>query len=160
MPRQLSEAARAAAMIRKTLTAQGLAVKVRSSNFSMGDSVDVTITDQRPEVAELVRQYCARFQYGHFDGMTDCYEFSNRNWDLPQSKFVHVTNECSAEMHEAIYQWIRANWFGGEKLPPTFAEGRNFPLEDDLAATFVHRIFYGGWTDAFWRARYPRKDAS
>lgn len=87
----MTQAAQAAKAIRKELKEkfpQG-DFRVRSENFSMGDAVNVYIlegTADRTEVQKTVSKY----QYGHFDGMTDCYEYSNRRDDLPQAKWVHA----------------------------------------------------------------------
>jgi hypothetical protein len=153
MSREPTKAAQAAKLIRQALTAQGLVVRVKSRNFSMGDAVDVHMTDQWPEIAKLVRAYCGRFQYGSFNAMEDMYEYTPKNSDLPQAKFVHVSNEISDAMREAIYQHIRTAWGGGETLPATYAEGRNERFNDTYVQDFVYRLFVGEWTKTFWESR-------
>lgn len=63
----------AAKNIRKELKANFPKIKfsVKSKSYSMGDSIDVTWTDgpATKEVAGIIDKY----QYGWFDGMTDCY---------------------------------------------------------------------------------------
>lgn len=87
--RKLSEAAQAAKAIRKELKAAfpGVKFSVRSENFAGGNAVNVTWSDPAADqkaVNELVKKY----QYGHFNGMDDIYEYSNTNSDLPQAKYV------------------------------------------------------------------------
>ena len=44
---------------------------------------------------------------GHFDGMTDCYEYSNTNDDLKaQVKYIFVENIPSDKMVENILQFV------------------------------------------------------
>lgn len=62
--------------------------KVTSTSFSMGDAVDVRWTGG-PSVEE-VEQFTRKYQYGHFDGMTDIYDMSNSRDDLPQAKYVQT----------------------------------------------------------------------
>lgn len=72
----------------------GVKAQVRSEAFSMGNAVRVKIsefTEYGPdETLTKARDICAKYQYGHFDGMTDSYEFSNGRNDVPQVKFVVV----------------------------------------------------------------------
>lgn len=150
--RPLTTAAQAAKMIRTALTAQGLAVTVKSRNFSMGNSVDVSMTDQKPEIAKLVRMYCGKFQAGSFDAMQDMYEYSNVKSDLPQAKYVHVSNDISDAMREAIYQHLRVAWGGGEELPATYAEGKNVMFQrTDYVSDFVYRLFVNE-DSTFWKS--------
>jgi hypothetical protein len=67
--------------------------KVRSSAFSGGTSVDVFLTDETPQIFQLVEQVIAKYQYGHFDGMNDCYYDSNTNNSIPQVMFVSASNK-------------------------------------------------------------------
>lgn len=61
--------------------------RVVSSSYSMGTSVDVHWADgpTQKEVEKISKKY----QYGHFDGMSDTYEMDNKNANLPQAKYVH-----------------------------------------------------------------------
>ena len=105
MTRQLSPAALAAKAIRKELKEKfpGVKFSVRSSNFSMGNSVDVSYDTRAhgcPEgdgkaPVDKVWAVVGKYQYGHFDGMTDSYEYSNRQDDIPQAKYVHVSQKWS-----------------------------------------------------------------
>jgi len=68
----------------------------------MGDSVHITWTDG-PTEAE-VKEYSGKYQYGHFDGMTDMYEYSNRIDNLPQSKYVSESRSQSETVKNLLPQ--------------------------------------------------------
>ena len=111
MTKQLSSQASAAKMIRAELKQAfpGVAFKVTSDSFSGGDSVDIRWTDgpTSSQVEAITRKY----QYGHFDGMIDLYEYSNRRTDLPQSKYVQTQREYSIEARIAAIEAVN-NRFG------------------------------------------------
>ena len=100
-----SAAALAASNIRKELKAKwpGVKFSVRSDNYSMGSSVDVRWTNG-PTVRE-VEAITGKYQYGHFDGMQDLYEYSKGFDDTyGEAKFVQThreyTNEAIVEAAE------------------------------------------------------------
>lgn len=111
-----SEQAQVAAMVKKHLQAQGLQVRARSDSFSMGDSVNVKVLtpDLRPEKRKEIEAYCREFQYGHFDGMNDIYEYSNRRGDIPQTKYISVDFTQSEECKDAIKAYL-ANTYQMDK---------------------------------------------
>ena len=92
-----SEHAKAAKMIRKELKENFPKTKfhVRSSIFSGGDSIDISWADGPSE--DAVNKIVRKYQYGHFDPMTDMYEVSNNNESLPQVKYVTCQRELSDE---------------------------------------------------------------
>ena len=102
----VSVQAQAAQLIRKDLKKNypGTKFSVTSESFSMGDAVRIAYTDgpSYKSVDELVGKY----QYGHFDGMTDMYENSNSIEGLPQTKYVQVNRRISeavkAELHKEL----------------------------------------------------------
>ncbi len=107
MTRELTDAAKAAKAIRAELKAIGVKASVKSQNYSGGDSVDIYTKDLNPELESKVQDICKKYQEGHFDGMTDCYEYSNKNNDLvAQVKYVFVENRPSEEMIEKILNWL------------------------------------------------------
>jgi hypothetical protein len=99
--RQLTEAAQAAKLMRAELKKAFPSVKfsVRSSNYAGGDSVHVNWTNgpTRDAVTEITDKY----QYGHFDGMIDLYEYSNNIEGLPQVKYVLEQRTISDDVYEA-----------------------------------------------------------
>jgi len=100
-PPRKSGAAACASAIREELKNifPGIKFSVRCQNFSMGDSVDIDWNDgpTTHEVDNVTKKY----QYGHFDGMTDMYENSNSRNDIPQAKYVMTQRSMSKEL-EAI----------------------------------------------------------
>jgi hypothetical protein len=104
MTRTPSTQAQAAAAIRKELKAAFPTVKfsVTSESFSGGDAVRIDWTDG--PTSESVDKIVRKYQYGHFDGMTDYYECSNRRDDLPaQVKYVSTQREYSRDVRiEAV----------------------------------------------------------
>ena len=108
--KQLTIAAKTAQAIRKELKLKfpNIKFKVRSSNFSMGNSVDIYYTDG-PE-REKVEAVTSKYQYGHFNGMEDIYEYSNKNSNIPQAKFVHVSRKFSEEGKKEIVNFINKKY--------------------------------------------------
>ena len=90
-----TEVARAAAAIRKELKTAFPKVifSVTSDTFSMGDAVRINYTDG-PKVEEI-NNIADKYQYGTFDGMTDCYDNDNCRDDIPQAKYVQVSRTMS-----------------------------------------------------------------
>lgn len=86
--------AKAAAAIRKEIKAlfPGVKFTCTSESFSMGNAVRVATEGLAQEVAEKIRALLQKYQYGNFNGMTDCYEYSNSRKDVPQVKFVQYSN--------------------------------------------------------------------
>lgn len=93
-----SSAANCAQAIREELKAvfPGIKFTVKSDNFSGGNSVSIGWVDgpTTQEVAKITGKY----QYGHFNGMEDIYEYSNRRDDLPQAKYVSEHRGQGAEV--------------------------------------------------------------
>lgn len=94
--------AKAASEIRKILKKEFPKTKfrVKSSSYSMGSSVDVYWIDG--PTTDAVQSLISQFQYGHFDGMTDMYEYSNSRDDIPQVKHVLTNRRMSDEVREEI----------------------------------------------------------
>lgn len=84
-------AAKCAKAIREELKAKFPEIKFRvtSQNFSMGNSVNVSFTGNQEALSE-VRTLVKRYQEGGFDGMTDSYDYSNKNESIPQVMFTRV----------------------------------------------------------------------
>ena len=103
-------AAQAAKQIRQVLKKNfpDVLFRVKSKSYSMGNRVRIG-WDNGPtnkQVEEIVMDY----QYGSFDGMTDCYNYTNSRDDIPQVK--HVI--CDRNITEDIYQ--RSFEFGKKYL--------------------------------------------
>lgn len=86
--KQMSTHAHASKLIRADLKKAFPKVKfsVRSRTYSGGDSIDVRWIDGPS--AKDVDAIIGVYQEGHFDGMTDSYNYTNRRTDIPQVSYV------------------------------------------------------------------------
>lgn len=78
---------------------------VTSESFSMGNAVRIN-WDNGPTV-EMVDAITGKYEYGHFDGMTDSYEYSNRRNDIPQIKYVTTNRTVTNDIQEAIFDHLK-----------------------------------------------------
>ncbi len=142
-----SNHAAAAKQIKQALTRKGYKVRARSDSYSMGNSVNVTILtpDLPPETRKEIEAFCDQYQYGHFDGMADMYEYSNDRKDIPQSKFVFCNFTQSDECKAAIEQYL-SGWLTG------YEEMADFEKQ-----TFRWQA-YTGALGAFWQSWKPAKE--
>jgi len=90
--RELYGAAACAAAIRVTMEKDfpGVKIKhVRSDNSAVRVVLhsDTSIEDYN----RVERAICGRYQMGHFDGMEDIYEYSNRQEGVPQAMYIFVS---------------------------------------------------------------------
>ena len=149
-----STQAQAAAMIRKHLKANGIQAKVRSSSASMMTAVDVDVIDLLPATVEQIKQYVGQFQYGHFDGMQDLYEYSSRRDDIPQVKYATVNVSHSDEMIQAAWDYTR-EYYGWSDAPDQYS-GANVTYEQQ---TCMYQVL-SGQSGHFWTDRKPRQRAA
>lgn len=116
-PRQTmtTESAKTAKLIREILKREYPDVKfsVTSDNFANGDSVDISWVDGMP--SKDIDSFARQFEYGSFDGMTDCYNYDNKR-EHPQAKYVHAKRGISTEK-TAIIQEQLASLMGIENSP-------------------------------------------
>jgi protein-L-isoaspartate O-methyltransferase len=109
-----SSHARAAANLKRILQAQGLRVSVKSSSFSMGNSVTASVQtpDLTPERRKEIDAICNLFTYGTFDPMTDCqgYDTSDEGeaWELVQgrAKYCRADYKRSDEHRAAVSAFL------------------------------------------------------
>ena len=104
MIKQLTMAAQTAKAVKVELKARFPNTKfsVKSENFSMGDSVRINWTDGPTN--NSVRDITDKYQYGHFNGMEDIYEYSNKNEGIPQAQYVQTQRTMSPEMETKIIE--------------------------------------------------------
>lgn len=159
MARQQSEQARAAAMIRKHLKAHGIVATVRSGSASMMTEVTVSTVDLLPGVAREIERYVRQFQYGTFDGMTDCYEYSNQRDDIPQVKYASYTNRFSDGVRQRAWDWLRGYMAGFEDAPESEADAWQFDYHGRSGAAYLHQ-YLNDPQSPFWRASKPRVRAA
>lgn len=142
-----TEAAQAAAMLRKEIKAMFPEVRFTctSENYAGGSSIRVRYEDQPKDVHNAIKGMASKYQYGHFDGMNDIYEYSNVKTGLPQAKYVFTDNQMSDIKREEIYQNIRARFGGGDDLPPLYEDGRNHLFQGQWVSQMVWQEFMRGW---------------
>ncbi len=132
--------------IRKELKSNFPKVKfsVRTKSYNTCD-IDWVDGPTQNEVNDIVRKY----QLGHFNGMTDSYEYDNRNEDLAQCRFVMVQRTLSIEAKLAMIGLLSTKWdfeFKYEIKPCRFSEGQyidvldeNVPNSSGTTNQLIHR---------------------
>lgn len=162
LPEKGSDQARVAAMIKKELAAIGLTAKVKSSSFSMGDSVTAKLQDVPACYMKEIKSHFARYQYGSFNGMEDIYEYTNRRDDIPQTKYLRVETDYTDQARQAAWDWLRANYKlkGIEDAPQDInaPDFHRFRVWDEWASTLIYRVLndslFPGDDRSFW-TDYP-----
>lgn len=90
-------------------------VSAKSDSFSMGNSVDVYLSDEfgQPvdrEISKDVQAFGDLFVYGKFDGMTDMYEYTRKDFAVgsyvidPSVKYLTVQNRAQ---HGSVADTVR-----------------------------------------------------
>ena len=99
-----SIAAQTAAAIRKELKAAfpNTRFRVTSDNFAGGNAVRIGWVDGPSN--EQVRELTDKYEYGHFDGMIDMYEYSNVRDDIPQVKYVTLQRRMDKNTELNLYR--------------------------------------------------------
>lgn len=100
--KELSTVAKAAKLIRAELkeTFPTIKFRVKSQNYTGGDSVNVH-WNMGPTTDE-VKKITNKYQYGHFNGMEDIYEFSNSIEGLPQTKYLFTNRHMKSDKEEKM----------------------------------------------------------
>lgn len=147
MKKQISEHAAAAKQCRAFVKSLGLTGSATSDSYSMGSSIRIRATDANLEQQKQIREFCAQYQYGHFDGMQDLYESNNRRDDIPQVKHVFTEFDFSDAIKQSAYEWARAqlNYEGDSlDLPALYSEVKHYQrLGGEFASTTVYRVLNG-----------------
>lgn len=144
MARLLSQAAQAAKEIRHILKAKGIPARVKSENFSMGSSVDVYIQDQPPQIRQQLEKELDCYEYGTFDAMTDCSGVKNRDFNGPQAKYLHITNDHSDEMQQKAWELIRKRCNGADEFPAILKDAPQYrEVYGEYIPTLVHQVLTG-----------------
>lgn len=105
-----SEVAKCAQAIRKELKSifPHIKFEIHSRSYSGGCSVDVRYINGVP--TESVEKVVRKYEYGSFDGMTDCYNYDNSRSDIPQAKYVLVQREISNDVYSKVEADIAKNY--------------------------------------------------
>ncbi len=137
-----SSQARTAKEIRVLLKSMNIPASVTSTCYAGGDSVRVNITNQPPAVVEQIKKLTNKYQYGHFDGMIDLYEYSNTRSDIPQTKYLMIENSFDDEYYEKAYQYIKEHYGGMETAPNHYKDAFSYWNDNFKAhgSTIVGRI--------------------
>lgn len=163
--RQLSEHAQVAKLCRQHCKSIGVKCTAKSDSFSMGDSVHVTIFDQPPEVKQALESEFSKYQYGHFDGMTDYYDISNNRDDIPQTKYLSVSNEFSTELRQSLWLFMQNKYQGLDELDETYTNINTYSTVFDNSPETIQelmwRLLSGAETEhsrEFWESQKPKAD--
>lgn len=73
---------------------------VTSETFANGNSVHINWTDGA--TTGEVKEFTSKYQYGHFDGMTDMYNNTNDRDDIPQVKYISESRSISEDLTKEI----------------------------------------------------------
>ncbi|MDH5184515.1 MAG: hypothetical protein OEX12_11565, partial [Gammaproteobacteria bacterium] len=138
--REMSEHAQVAKLCRQYCKSIGVKCKARSESYAGGDSVTVTIDDQPPHIVAQITNECKQYQYGHFDGMNDIYEYSNTDKNIPQTKFLFIQSHYSDELRQKAWSFIR-NRFGVDQ-PEDYAEVNKYnTITDNSPVAIQEEVF-------------------
>lgn len=155
-----SSQAQVAALIRAELKRHGIAGRVTSASGSMTTSCSVKLFDPMPGTFDAVESFCAKFRRGRFDGMTDCYNYTNKRDDIPQVKFMFVESQFSYELRQAAWDYIRVLHVGFDGAPAGINAACDSRWSHTImglyADTIVWRVL-SGKLGHFWRSRKPRR---
>ena len=136
MKRRTTGVALTARAVRKELKEAfpGVKFSVKSSNFSGGDSIDVSYTDG-PALNE-VESLTDKYKAGTFNGMTDSYEYDyDRDPDQLTTKYLFVTRSFSEEVKNPLLEELRKD-FGIENL---VSDNEYLPMHGGSLNNIVYR---------------------
>lgn len=143
--------AQAAAAIRAELKRNNIAAQVTSRSASMMNAVDVTVTDLAPWTVKQISAFVGKFQAGSFDGMTDCYNYDNKNRDLPQVKYASVRANYTDGVRQRAWDWVRS-YYGLEAAPESASDAGNYRSAafGEYGDVLLHRVL-NGYIKGFWQ---------
>jgi len=141
----MSSQAQVAKAIRQELKKHGIKGRVTSDSFAGGNSVTVSVEDLEPWVRKEIESFAGQFQYGHFDGMQDLYEYSNSRDDIPQAKYISVNCAYSLELRQKAYAYLLANWGGYENHPALYEDAQHERGCGDWVSQEVYMVLNGSW---------------
>ena len=107
---------------------------VKSKSYSGGDSIDIGWTNG--PAACSVNKIVKKYEYGKFDGMTDCYDYTNVRNDIPQTKYVFASRDISDDIFDEAFIKFKKRYMSLADLPSL-----NYDCKEFLKKT------------GFWNAR-------
>lgn len=143
--KQISSHAAAAKLIRSELKKHGIKGRVTSSTFAGGNSVSVYLKGAPPWTRKAIGEFADQFQYGRYDGMQDIYEYSNSRDDIPQVKYVSVTNQFTDDMHQKAYEYLLNTMQAYLDFPPAYKDAQNQRGAGAWVSTEVWQVLNGSW---------------
>ena len=124
---------------------------IRAKSYAGGSSVTVSLADELPATAALVREFT-----GHFDGMSDMYVHSNSRDDLPQVGFVFVNNSYSDKVQQAAWDWCKSYWADMEDAPASHNDAWQHRTPHGMSGRDMLNRALSGTDSGFWFSRKPR----
>lgn len=150
-----TQAAGCSRAIKKELEAKFPSIKfsVKSKNFAGGNDVNIH-WNLGPTVKE-VEAITDKYQYGHFNGMDDIYEYSNTRKDIPQVKYVLAHRDiCSNEELAAIKHNEKLQW-GDPARIDLWKQGKSLTQSIAYDICKLCHIVYFGPVDEILSALLP-----
>ena len=133
--RRTTEAGEAAKEIRQVLKIAFPRQKfeVSSKNYSGGNSINISYENgpTRKEVERYVRD----FEYGQFDGMTDMYNITNRNKNIPQVKYLFVNRRMSSQLEKYLKEELADYYNNWNDLPEYEKNRLMYDMFNDYSMT-------------------------
>lgn len=152
--KELSSQAQVAKLCRQYCKSIGVKCSAKSDGFSMGDSVNVTVDNQPPEIMEQLKTEFDQYQLGHFDGMNDIYEYSNSRGDIPQTKYLFINNHFDDDLRQRAWEYIRANYGICDGYDPIYKNVNSYDVVFENSPVhineFMFRILNGSENSDFW----------
>jgi hypothetical protein len=93
MTKKLSDYAQVAKLLKQKGKELELTLSAKSQSFAGGNSVDVYVSKGSDKAIEELKNFSKQFVYGKFDGMTDYYDITNWNENIPQTKYLFIQDE-------------------------------------------------------------------
>lgn len=142
--RELTTVAKAAKQIRVILKEKfpKMKFRVKSENYSMGDSIRVYWTDG--PTADEVGMFVNHYQYGDFNGMEDIYEYTNTREDIPQTKYLFLERSYSDDIQLKASQAAKKMYAGLDNVPAP-------ETESDLSKSFHAFDNWFNWAQISYR---------
>lgn len=146
----ISTHAKTAKAIREELKKSHIKAAVRSKSYTGGSAVYISTEDLSPTDLKVAQKISEKYQSGHFDGMDDTYKYSNRSKDLPQVKFVTLSNTYSLGLKQLVVDLIHIHGAIDEGLG-VFPK-RIEDVEDYKQLEFIGKTLNGSshLSETFW----------
>jgi acyl-CoA hydrolase len=114
--------------------------KVNSDSFAGGNSVHIE-WDNGP-TSDQVEHIVNKYQYGHFDGMQDLYEHTNRRKDIPQVKYVQVRRNVSEDIKQKVFEKLQKTYAHFDKVSSIDESHKDLMIHwsEWTARDFIYRI--------------------